>query len=388
MQEAEREPESLAARALAPLGARLDLAVLALYDDDGRRLGGLGGPAALAAPLAERLRRADSPSIDEPPARAWGLGGGGVAAFPIRRPPVRATLVAAADRPGGLPPPRLDFLRALADRLGLAVRDARLAADLRAHSIAVEYLNREMARSVEDLRRSADLKSRFVSTVSHELRTPLASIRMHAETILEAIADLSRDEVRDFVAVIAQESERLSRLIADTLDLSRLLAGRRPIQRAPVDLTEVVERVAGTLAPVAAGKGVAVEVVPAAGRDAVVPADRDAVIQALTNVLGNAVKYAGRGNRQETSGRVRAEVRPADEEVAVEVADTGPGIAPEHLPHVFEEFYKADATGAEEGTGLGLAITKAIVEGHGGSVHVESEVGRGSVFTLRFPRRV
>ena len=104
------------------------------------------------------------------------------------------------------------------------------------------------------------------------------------------------------------------------------------------------------------------------------------MIQALTNVLGNAVKYSRAG------GRVRIRSRPAEEGVAVSVSDTGEGISPEHLPHVFEEFYKVDATGSEEGTGLGLAITKAIVEGHGGGIDLESEPGRGTTFTLRFPR--
>lgn len=378
MQEGEGEPESLSTRALAPAGLALRLSTLTLYAADGDRLGGLGGPAELPRSALGRLAALEGPVVEEADV-AWGFPPGRViAAVPIRRPPFAGTLVAAVDRRDDLPPARLDLLAAVGDRLGLAMRDSRLVTELRAHSVAVEYLNRELARTVDSLRRANELKSRFVSTVSHELRTPLASIRLHAETILDALGDLDREKIRDFVTVIAQEAERLSRLIGGVLDLARLVAGRRPLLRTAVDLGETVERVAGTLRPIADAAGVSMEV--RAEGNLVVQADRDSVIQALTNVVANAVKYSRSG------GRVRIEARTDGQDVSVAVIDTGAGISPEHLPHVFEEFYKVDATGSEEGTGLGLAITKAIVEGHGGGIEVESEPGRGSTFTLRFSR--
>jgi len=226
------------------------------------------------------------------------------------------------------------------------------------------------------------LRTNFVSDVSHELRTPLTAIRGFVETLQDGAAD--DPQVRDrFLQTIAVETERLTRLTNDLLLLTRADAGRLKLQLAPTDLVAAARRADAQLEPCAQEKRVSVTVEPP---DAAVSAlaDGDRVHQVLVNLLSNAVKFTP------TGGSVSVSFGRAGGQVFCTVADTGPGIPSEEVPHIFERFYRGDRSRSraegENGAGLGLAIAKAIVDAHSGRIWVESEAGQGARFTFTLPQ--
>jgi two-component system phosphate regulon sensor histidine kinase PhoR len=224
---------------------------------------------------------------------------------------------------------------------------------------------------VTELRRLEAVRRDFVANVSHELKTPLTSISGYAETIL---ADRPEPELeRRFLATIVSNARRMQRLVDDLLDLSRIESGRWQPATEPVDVAASAREAWAGLADRAAGRGVDFALdVPA---DALlVEADPDAVRQVLTNLFDNSLRYTPRG------GRITFHARPEGAGVRLSVSDTGAGIASEHLPRIFERFYRADQSRSrdEGGTGLGLAIVKHLVEAHGGRVWAESARGRGT----------
>jgi two-component system phosphate regulon sensor histidine kinase PhoR len=233
-----------------------------------------------------------------------------------------------------------------------------------------------VARDVTPFVRLNEMRRDFVANVSHELKTPLAAIRGMAETLRDgALGDL---ETADrFLARMLEQCGRLQALVDDLLTLSRLEGPAGSVERQPVDLGELARVAAEVVAPTAAERDVAVEV---AG-DERLPGDADALERLLVNLLDNAVKYNRPG------GSVRLAVRRTGDEVVLEVRDTGIGIAPEHLPRIFERFYRVDRarSRSEGGTGLGLAIVKHVAQLHGGRVEVESEPGAGSTFRVILP---
>jgi signal transduction histidine kinase len=190
--------------------------------------------------------------------------------------------------------------------------------------------------------------------------------------------DLPSD-ARDVLRSALEEVERMGRMVENLLTLTRIDAGHLALLRSRFDLAEVAARVVDQLRPVAAGHGVCLT---AAGPATEVVADRDRIEQALTNLVDNAAKYGA-----PDGGRVRVMVWHHDGRAGVTVSDSGPGIAPEQLAHVFERFYRVDAARSREwgGTGLGLAICREIAEAHGGTVEVASTPGRGSAFSLTLP---
>jgi PAS domain S-box-containing protein len=222
------------------------------------------------------------------------------------------------------------------------------------------------------------LKDEFVSVVGHELRTPLTSIRGSLGLLAGGIAGTLDDEAREMVTIAAANTDRLVRLVGDMLDLERMQAGRaEPDVRAlPVaGLVSAAVQVVGRLAEEA---GVELR----ADVDAVdVLAASDRIVQALTNLLGNAVKFSPPG------GRIDIVVRAGARDAELSVRDEGRGIPAEKLETIFERFRQVDASDARErgGTGLGLAIAREIVERHGGRIWVESELGRGSRFAFTLP---
>jgi two-component system phosphate regulon sensor histidine kinase PhoR len=227
------------------------------------------------------------------------------------------------------------------------------------------------------IRRLERVRRDFVSNVSHELRTPVSALRGAAETLLEGALE-DRERARSFVDLIHRHAERLSRLIADLLDLSRLESGEVQLAPETVDLGLAARQVVEMLAEPARAKGLTV-LQSISGL--AVFADPRAVEQVLLNLLDNAVRYTPGG------GRVTLSAAREDAAVRVSVVDTGPGIAPQHLPRLFERFYRVDAGRSREvgGTGLGLAIVKHLVEAMGGEVRVESALGVGSTFSFRLP---
>ena len=275
-----------------------------------------------------------------------------------------------------------------------AVRDAvsRVLAGEAAHDVPVETDGRFAVLNARplpgggavvvlheqtELRRLEAVRRDFVANVSHELKTPLTSIAGYAETLLTDAPDPG--VARRFLGTILDNTRRMQRLVDDLLDLSRIESGRWQPQREPVDVAGVARDVWTGLAGRAAARNItlALELPPGAA----VVADPDALRQIVTNLVDNSLRYSPDG------GRITLRAERDATGLAIAVHDDGPGIAAEHLPRIFERFYRADPSRSREegGTGLGLAIVRHLVEAHGGRVSAESERGRGTTVTCWFP---
>ena len=233
-------------------------------------------------------------------------------------------------------------------------------------------------RDVTELRQTERLRRELTANVSHELRTPLTSIKGFAETLLDGAM---KDEAtcRRFLTIMNGETDRLVKLVDDLLDLSLLESKRVTLELKPVDVSVLVAHTVDKLKPLAQTQHLTLQ--QSAPPGIIVPADADRLEQVLTNLVDNALKYTPEG------GRVDVRVATADGEVEVLVNDSGRGIGPEDLPHVFERFYRADRsrTRGSGGTGLGLAIAKHIVEAHGGRISVSSRANEGTTFKVTLP---
>ncbi|MBF0532083.1 MAG: HAMP domain-containing protein [Candidatus Omnitrophica bacterium] len=232
---------------------------------------------------------------------------------------------------------------------------------------------------ITELRRLEKIRQDFVANVSHELRTPISSIKGYAETLLDgAIED--KNNARDFIQIIYQDSERLARLIADLLDLSKIESGKMNMVLMPIDLKPIIQRTIGVLKKSIAQKQLAVDLnIPVDLPK--VKADEGRLAQVFLNLLDNAVKFTPEGGALKISARIY------EKYAQVDIADTGIGIAPEDLPRIFERFYRVDKAHSRElgGTGLGLSIVKHIILAHEGQVWVESQPGRGTIFSFTLP---
>jgi heavy metal sensor kinase len=229
---------------------------------------------------------------------------------------------------------------------------------------------------LDRLERGVNRERRFLADASHELRTPLAIMRSELEVSLRS-RRLS-GEARDVLLSATEEVERMSRIVDNLLTLARIDEGRLELDKAEVDLHSLAGDVVEDLRPLAVARRVEVEV---SGDDAVVGADRQRLHLAVRNLVENAVKYS------EPGGRVRVSVWGEMREKGLTVTDTGPGIPPEVLPNIFDRFVRVDDARSRDlgGSGLGLAIFREIVEAHGGRVWAESDLGRGSSFSLALP---
>ncbi|MCK9517912.1 MAG: ATP-binding protein [Dehalococcoidia bacterium] len=217
----------------------------------------------------------------------------------------------------------------------------------------------------------------FLSNVSHELRTPLASIKALVETMESGAVD-SKAESEEFLRRIRLQVDRITSLVDELLDLSRIESGALELNPEPIDLAELVAEAMALLHPHAERQEVKFDVAP--GEWPVVEADRQALLRVVNNLLDNAIKYSPYG------GTVQIEAHDEGDLVALSVHDDGPGINPLALPRVFERFYKTDLSRTNSGTGLGLAIVKHTARIHGGTASVESEPGKGATFTVRLPK--
>ena len=231
-------------------------------------------------------------------------------------------------------------------------------------------------RMVSELQSVEQLRRDLVGNVSHELKTPISALRAHLENVLDGVEEPDRETLQ----VMLQQSERLSALVDQLLELSRLESGDLPLEREEVPLALLVSEVVSEVKVSQPGRDVEVENrIPT--DLAPVWADRGRVHQVLFNLLDNAVRFSPPG------AGVTISATREDGMCVVSVADAGPGISAESLPRVFERFYRVDPARARAGggTGIGLAIAKSVVEAHGGHIRAESEEGKGSVFTFDLP---
>jgi signal transduction histidine kinase len=230
-----------------------------------------------------------------------------------------------------------------------------------------------MSGELEQLERT---RRDLVANVSHELKTPITAIRAHLENLLDGV------EAPDpaTLQVMLRQSERLGRLVEQLLDLSKLESGEMPLHREDVVLPALIARVVGEISVAQESADVRIE---REIDDDLPPLDADTerLHQVLYNLVDNAVRYTPPG------GRVTIAAHRHNGSVLISVTDTGVGIEPEHLPRLFERFYRVDAARSREdgGTGIGLAIARSVVEAHGGHIHADSRPGHGSVFTVDLP---
>jgi signal transduction histidine kinase len=227
------------------------------------------------------------------------------------------------------------------------------------------------------LRRLETIRRDFVANVSHELKTPLTAVSGFAETLLDD--HIPPDQRRQFVETIRENASRMQRIVDDLLDLSRIESGGWRPNVGRVDVAGVVRDVFTAVQAAAEAKGLRLvaDIPPDA---AVVQADPTAFRQVASNLVENAVRYTREGS-------ITLRTRLGSGGVWVDVRDTGVGIAPEHVPRIFERFYRVDSGRSREqgGTGLGLAIVRHLVDAHGGRVEAASIVGRGTTISVLFP---
>jgi PAS domain S-box-containing protein len=241
-------------------------------------------------------------------------------------------------------------------------------------SVALE--NARLYRAAQD---ANSLKDEFLATLSHELRTPLNAILGYARMLRAGI--LTSDKWPRAVEIVERNAAALSRIVEDVLDVSRIVSGKMRLSITPVDLTKLIQDAIDSVRPAADAKGIDIDSALDDGAGTV-PGDAERLQQVVWNILSNAVKFTERG------GRVTVTLARRHADVQLTVSDTGIGIAPEFLPHIFERFRQADAGTTRErgGLGLGLAIARQLVEIHGGTI-VASSAGRGAgaTFTMTLP---
>ncbi len=234
-----------------------------------------------------------------------------------------------------------------------------------------------MFQDLTEVRRLQTVRQKFIANVSHELRTPLASIKAVTETLAEGIVT-NPDVAADFLGRIETEVDRMTQMVNELSELSRIETGKWKLNLAETNANTLIDDCVSRIKPQADRKQIVlhVDVDPAMPP---VLAERDRIAQVLLNLLHNAIKFTPEG------GTVTVSAVSEDKSVVFRVTDTGIGISPEDLPHVFERFYKADKARSTQGSGLGLAIAKHIVQAHGGEIWVESEPDQGSTFRFTVP---
>ncbi len=224
------------------------------------------------------------------------------------------------------------------------------------------------------------MKSDFFSTMSHELRTPLTSIKEGTSLLLEGVGGAITDKQQKLLTILSEESNRLISLVSSLLDLSKMEAGMMIYHLEQASLAPLIVQAVTEITPLVEAKRIILET--KIGEELpMMKMDSERILQALRNLIGNAVKFTPDG------GRVRVSARPVDGGVEVLVADTGPGIPLEKLTAIFDKFQQVSAPGSYRtwGTGLGLALVKQIIKSHGGKVWAESQPGQGSTFIFVLP---
>lgn len=251
-------------------------------------------------------------------------------------------------------------------------------------NLKITNLQSEMDSTSEAYERLKELdknKTHFLSSISHEIRSPLSSIRSFSEIILN-YDDIGAETRKEFLGIINEESERLTQLTNEILDIVRMESGKTQWHMDTVEISGVIRMAAKSMLPLAKNKGLSLKV--SLPRDLTpVKGDRNRLLQVMLNFLSNAVKFT-------SQGAITAGAQDGPDAIKVYVSDTGEGIYPEERDKIFEEFYRIgdSLTGRPKGAGLGLSISKKIIEAHGGSIWVESQLGKGSTFYFTLPKKV
>lgn len=270
----------------------------------------------------------------------------------------------------------VEELSRTADRLASGHLDARAGQPVTADELA--DLTRAFNGMAEALQHTDRSRRRLLADLAHELRTPLATVEAYHEGLADGVVapDLAT------IAVLHDATGRLRRLVDDVAVVSQAEEGRLPLDLQPLDLRELATQAVQSARPAAEEAGLTLHLdlpeVPVVGE-----VDRDRLGQVLGNLLGNAIEHTP------TGGHITVTLAVDDDESEITVTDTGAGISPEHLPHVFERFYRADpARRRAGGSGIGLTISRALVVGHGGQLTATSDgPRRGATFTVRLPTR-
>jgi signal transduction histidine kinase len=279
---------------------------------------------------------------------------------------------------------RLRGVEYAARRLGAGDLSARAPVqggdEVAAVATAFNSMADDLSARAEALQASDRARRQLLADVSHELHTPVTAMRGYLETLRMPEFELDETTRARYLGIVGDETARLERLIRDLLDLARFEGGGGDLVIRDVSVAQLFERVRARHERACQEAGVAIETTIEPGAE-IVSGDRDRLEQALQNLAANALRYAPRGTPVELRAWPWEELEPSGLKVsgaAISVSDHGPGIDPEHLPHVFDRFYKADHARARDkpgGSGLGLSIVKAIVERHGGTIRVKSQPG-------------
>jgi len=300
-------------------------------------------------------------------------------------------MVSMGNKPGGFSQNDVRLLTVFAAQAAVAIQNARLythleesaqqlEAKVRSRTAELEATYRELAVSHARLRELDQLKSDFLSNVSHELRTPLAAIKGFVDNLLDGVTGPLADRQRHYLQRVLDNAERLTRMVSDLLDLTRIEAGKIELSAETVAIGEMLEDLVETLRPLTRDRGIALAA--ELGPCPPVRADADKILQVLTNLVSNGLKFTPRGGRVSLAAR-----ESPDGTVRIAVSDTGPGIPPEERDRVFDKFYQLSRVDGERppGSGLGLTIARHLVELHGGRIWVEDGPDGGSTFVVALP---
>jgi signal transduction histidine kinase len=258
----------------------------------------------------------------------------------------------------------------LAGEIDLAPPAARLLDGVRE---TVDTMGAELERAARRVERAIEERDRLLALVNHDLRAPLSTITMATALLLEDIPD---EKQKAQAARISNATDQMTRLVQDLLDVSQIEVGRLKIAAKPCRADELVRRAVDSCTPLARSRSVTLHAEPET--DQTVHADDQRLLQVFTNLISNAIAHTPGG------GRITVRAQDGEQDVRFSVEDTGTGISPDDLPHVFDRFWQAKRS-RRAGAGLGLAIARGIVETHGGGIGVESEPGRGSTFYFTIP---
>ncbi|PIQ82573.1 MAG: hypothetical protein COV76_02970 [Candidatus Omnitrophica bacterium CG11_big_fil_rev_8_21_14_0_20_64_10] len=347
-----------------------------------------GGEVSAAAFLSQTKEKSRQKRIADPTLKEIGemAGLNAFIAVPIQLQEQARGFLLAGSNPPYLPLEAgdLEMMTVLSAEVGVTIDNLVLYEELKkSHDELEERVKArtaELAKANEELVRLNKMKSDFVSAVSHELRTPLTSIKGYTTLVLGGKLGPISEKQSERLTKINRNTDYLSNLITELLDIARIESGRVGMNLKPTKLTHLLENVADLLVPQLKDGKLELKL-EAPEKLPEIPADENHLERVFVNLLSNAIKFTP------PNGTLTVRVTPRPEELQVEVADTGFGMPPEDVQKLFTEFFRADnpVNRERKGTGLGLVLCKKIIEAHGGSIRVNSEVGKGTTFSFTLP---